>query len=51
MGDGEISGTGVEIGGFGVIKVDVIKGKSGDGRSPRRPMRFYTHGTVDRGPG
>jgi amidase len=28
MGDGEISGTGVEIGGTGIIKVDLIKGNS-----------------------
>ena len=37
MGDGEISGTGVEIGGIGVIKVDVIKASAGVGPSPRRP--------------
>jgi amidase len=46
MGDGEISGTGVEIGGTGVIKVDVIKGKCGGWPITETVDAFYTHGTA-----
>jgi amidase len=45
MGDGEISGTGVEIGGTGLIKVDVIKGKTGRWPITETADAFYTHGT------
>ncbi len=45
MGDGEISGTGVEIGGIGVIKVDVLKGKRGGWPITETEDSFYTHGT------
>jgi amidase len=45
MGDGEISGTGVEIGGVGVIKVDVIKNKSTGWPVTETADAFYTHGT------
>lgn len=45
MGDGEISGTGVEIGGTGLIKVDVIKGKAGGWPITETADAFYTHGT------
>ena len=47
MGDGEISGTGVEIGGIGVIKVDLIKGKCGGWPITETADAFYTHGTTD----
>ncbi len=45
MGDGEICGTGVEIGGIGVVKVDVIKGKAGGWPITETADSFYTHGT------
>ena len=45
MGDGEISGTGVEIGGKGLIKVDLIKGKKGGWPITETADAFYTHGT------
>lgn len=45
MGDGEISGTGVEIAGTGVIRVDVIKGKSSGWPITETADAFYTHGT------
>ncbi len=45
MGDGEISGTGVEIGGVGVIRVDVIKNKAGGWPITETADAFYTHGT------
>jgi amidase len=45
MGDGEISGTGVEIGGVGLIKVDVIKRKAGEWPITETRDAFYTHGT------
>jgi amidase len=45
MGDGEISGTGVEIGGIGIIKVDVIKNKAGGWPITETADAFYTHGT------
>lgn len=45
MGDGEISGTGVEIGGTGLIQVDVIKNKCGGWPITETSDAFYTHGT------
>lgn len=45
MGDGEISGTGVEIGGTALIRVDVIKGKTGGWPITETADAFYTHGT------
>jgi amidase len=45
MGDGEISGTGVEIGGSALIKVDVIKGKKGGWPITETVDSFCTHGT------
>ena len=45
MGDGEISGTGVEIGGTALIKVDLIKGKTGGWPITETADAFYTHGT------
>jgi amidase len=46
MGDGEISGTGVEISGKGIIKVDVIKGKRGGWPITETADAWYTHGTT-----
>ena len=45
MGDGEVSGTGVEIGGKALIKVDVIKGQAGGWPITETADSFYTHGT------
>ncbi len=45
MGDGEISGTGVEIGGTGLIKVDLIKNKASHWPVTETADAFYTHGT------
>jgi amidase len=45
MGHGEISGTGVEIGGTVLVKVDVIKGKTGGWPITETADAFYTHGT------
>lgn len=45
MGDGEISGTGVEIGGTGLIRVDLIKGKQNGWPVTETADAFYTHGT------
>jgi amidase len=45
MGDGEISGTGVEIGGTALIKVDVLKGHAGGWPVTETADSFYTHGT------
>jgi amidase len=45
MGDGEISGTGVEIGGTALIKVDLIKGQCGGWPVTETDDAFYTHGT------
>ncbi len=45
MGDGEISGTGVEIGGTATIKVDLIKGKHGGWPITEHADSWYTHGT------
>ena len=47
MGDGEISGTGVEIAGTGVIRVDVIKAKAAGWPITETADAFYTHGTSD----
>jgi amidase len=46
MGDGEISGTGVEIGGKGIIKVDLIKGKHGGFPITETADSWYTHGST-----
>ncbi len=45
MGDGEISGTGVEIGGTGLIRVDLIKNKASRWPVTETADSFYTHGT------
>lgn len=45
MGDGEISGTGIEIGGTARIRVDVIKAKCGQWPVTETADAFYTHGT------
>lgn len=47
MGDGEISGTGVEIGGTAIIKVDLIKGKSGSWPITENADSWITHGTTE----
>ena len=46
MGDGEISGTGVEIGGTGIIKVDLIKGNSAGWPVTELKDSWVTHGTA-----
>jgi amidase len=46
MGDGEISGTGVEIGGIGIIKVDLIKGKAAGWPVTETKDSWITHGTT-----
>ncbi|NBO54866.1 MAG: hypothetical protein EBU84_09785 [Actinobacteria bacterium] len=46
MGDGEISGTGVEIGGRAIIQVDVIKKKKGGWPITETTDAWYTHGTT-----
>jgi amidase len=46
MGDGEISGTGVEISGKAIIKVDVIKGKRSGWPITETADAWYTHGTT-----
>ncbi len=45
MGDGEISGTGVEIGGTGLIKVELIKRKQSQWPITETEAAFFTHGT------
>ena len=45
MGDGEISGTGVEIAGTGRVLVDVIKNKASGWPITETRDAFYTHGT------
>ncbi|MHB2028083.1 MAG: acetamidase/formamidase family protein [Acidimicrobiales bacterium] len=45
MGDGEITGTGVEIGGTTTIKVDLIKNKCSRWPITETADAFYTHGT------
>jgi amidase len=47
MGDGEISGTGVEIGGDVLIEVNVLKGKAGRWPITETADSWYTHGTTD----
>lgn len=47
MGDGEISGTGVEIGGTAIITVNLIKGKSGGWPITETADSWITHGTTD----
>jgi len=46
MGDGEISGTGVEIGGSAIIKVDLIKGKAAGWPVTETKDSWITHGTT-----
>ena len=46
MGDGEISGTGVEIGGTAIIKVDLIKGKCARWPVTETADSWITHGTT-----
>ena len=46
MGDGEVSGTGVEIGGTAIIKVDVIKGQAGGWPITETSDSWITHGTT-----
>ena len=46
MGDGEISGTGVEIGGSAIIKVDLIKGKAAGWPVTETKDCWITHGTT-----
>jgi amidase len=46
MGDGDISGTGVEIGGIGIIKVDLIKGKAAGWPVTETKDSWITHGTT-----
>jgi amidase len=46
MGDGEISGTGVEIGGKGIIKVDLIKGNAAGWPVTELKDSWVTHGTA-----
>jgi amidase len=45
MGDGEICGTGVEIGGTGLLRFDLIKGKQSMWPITETADSFYTHGT------
>ena len=47
MGDGEISGTGVEIGGDVLISVDVIKNKHAGFPITETNDAWYTHGVTD----
>lgn len=46
MGDGEISGTGVEIGGKGIIKVDLIKKNAAGWPVTELNDSWVTHGTA-----
>jgi amidase len=45
MGDGEICGTGVEIGGTGLISIDLIKGRQSQWPITETSDSIYTHGT------
>lgn len=45
MGDGEISGTGVEIEGTGLIRVELIKHKQSQWPITETAEAFFTHGT------
>ena len=47
MGDGEISGTGVEIGGTAIISVNLIKGKAGGWPITETADSWITHGTTE----
>ena len=47
MGDGEICGTGVEIGGEVVARFDVLKGKQAVWPVTELPDAWLTHGTSD----
>lgn len=47
MGDGEISGTGVEIGGDVLIEVNVLKGNAARWPVTETADSWYTHGTTD----
>ncbi len=47
MGDGEISGTGVEIGGLGIVRVDLVKGVSGRWPVTETADSIITHATAD----
>jgi len=49
MGDGEISGTGVEIGGTGRIKVEVIKNRAAGWPVTETATHWYTHGAIESG--
>ena len=46
MGDGEISGTGVEIGGRGQIKVELIKNRIAEYPITETATHWYTHGAI-----
>jgi amidase len=45
MGDGEISGTGVEIAGEVVVRFDLVKGRQGGWPVTELRDRWVTHGT------
>ncbi len=47
MGDGEICGTGVEIAGVGLVRVELIKATSGRWPVTETPDSIITHGTSD----
>lgn len=47
MGDGEISGTGVEIGGDILIEVNLIKGQAARWPVTETADAWFTHGTTD----
>lgn len=47
MGDGEICGTGVEIGGTGVIEIDLIKSRNADFPITETASHWYTHGAIE----
>jgi len=47
MGDGEISGTGVEIGGTTQLRVELIKGRQATWPVTETATHFITHGTAE----
>ena len=49
MGDGEISGTGVESGGTGRIKVELIKNRAAGWPVTETATHWYTHGAIEVG--
>lgn len=49
MGDGEISGTGVEIGGTGRIQVELIKKRASEFPITETATHWYTHGAIEDG--